>query len=59
VLAVEFGDGGERRESTRAFAVILAAQLSTLLPDPITGETTSTPISPGETFEISADVVQG
>jgi transcriptional regulator with XRE-family HTH domain len=32
VLAMEFGDGGEQRESTRAFATILGAQLSTLLP---------------------------
>jgi transcriptional regulator with XRE-family HTH domain len=32
VLAIEFGDGGEQRETTRAFATILGAQLSTLLP---------------------------
>jgi transcriptional regulator with XRE-family HTH domain len=32
VLAIEFGNGGEQCESTRAFATILAAQLSTLVP---------------------------
>ncbi len=59
VLAVEFGEGGEQRDSTRAFATILAAQLSTLLPDPMTEETADTPVSPEETFELTADVAQG
>ena len=34
VLALEVRHGGERSESVRAFATILAAQLSTLLPSP-------------------------
>lgn len=32
VLALEFRNGAEQRESTRAFAVLLGAQLATLLP---------------------------
>jgi len=32
VLAIEFGDGAEQRESVQAFATILGAQLATLLP---------------------------
>jgi transcriptional regulator with XRE-family HTH domain len=59
VLAVEFGEGGEQKESTRALATILAAQLSTLLPDPIAGTTSATPVFPEETFEFPADVAQG
>jgi len=34
VLALEFRDGGERRDEVRAFATILAAQLSTLAGTP-------------------------
>ena len=59
VLAVEFGEGGEQKESTRALVAILAAQLSTLLPDPIAGDTAGPPVSPEETFELTADVAQG
>ena len=56
VLAVEFGEGGEQRDSTRAFATILAAQLSTLLPDPIAAGTSATPGTPEEAFALTADV---
>ena len=56
VLAIEFGDGGEQRETTRAFATILAAQLSTLLPDWVAAET-SAEVSSHDAFEPTADVV--
>jgi transcriptional regulator with XRE-family HTH domain len=59
VLAVEFGEGGEQKDSTRAFATILAAQLSTLLADPIAAETSSASVSADETFELTADVAHG
>ena len=56
VLAVEFGEGGEQRDSTRAFATILAAQLSTLLPDPIAAGTSAAPGAPEDAFALTADV---
>jgi len=59
VLAIEFGDGGEQRESTRAFATILAAQLSTLLPVSIAAETNSASVSSDDTVEPTADVLHG
>ena len=59
VLAVEFGDGGEQRDSTRAFATILAAQLSTLLPDPIAAGASGTAVSAEESFELTADIAHG
>jgi hypothetical protein len=59
VLAVEFGEGGEQHESTRAFATILAAQLSTLLPDPIAARATATSAATEDGFELTADVAQG
>jgi transcriptional regulator with XRE-family HTH domain len=58
VLAVEFGEGGEQRDTTRAFATILAAQLSTLLPDPIAAAATALP-PPEATFELAADAAHG
>jgi transcriptional regulator with XRE-family HTH domain len=57
VLAVEFGEGGEQRDSTRACATILAAQLSTLLPDPMTASATSA--SSDDSFELTADAAHG
>jgi transcriptional regulator with XRE-family HTH domain len=42
VLAIEFGNGAEQRQSVRAFATILGAQLSTLLPPPVLLEAAAT-----------------
>ena len=57
VLAIEFGDGGEQREATRAFATILAAQLSTLLPACVAAETSGASASPHDALELTADVL--
>jgi transcriptional regulator with XRE-family HTH domain len=59
VLAIEFSDGGEQRESTRAFATILAAQLSTLLPASTAADTSGASVTPDQTFELTADVLHG
>ena len=59
VLAIEFGDGVELRESTRAFATILAAQLATLFPVSVAAETSREPLSADEAFEMTADAAHG
>jgi len=59
VLAIEFGEGAELRESTRAFATILAAQLSTLFPASIAVETNRASDTSDDAFELTAAALHG